>query len=110
MAKITVVADTESQEITVDVDGQVQDNVSSASFSLYDSYERPGRKEMSVSITMREDQDNGVTKLTHLYAKDSKEGREATAKGAALHAKYRDFVVLGDSNKLKEDIFNYLYK
>jgi hypothetical protein len=108
MAKVTITADTETDELEVAIGGEVVPNVRYISISYGPTYEDPLELEVNVNIsTYEEDEANDVKRYTTLIAKDTKPGKEAVQAGAKLHKKYREFAMLHDSNKFKKDIAEY---
>lgn len=106
MAKITVNVDTEQKTLEVLINGELQDNVNEANFYFYEGYDR-GDMELSSRITLRErDENTGITKITYLMAKQSKDGKEALASGASIN-KHIGLVESIHLDKVKQDIADY---
>jgi hypothetical protein len=67
MAKINISVDTETQEISVDVDGKSFENATDINIYKYRDYYE-GEDEVSVNITSRSKEDNGVNTTTTICA------------------------------------------
>jgi hypothetical protein len=106
MAKIIVNVDTESEVLEVSVNGEILPDVQSVNIGIGKDYY--GNTELSTNICLvNKDKESGITRVTYLVAKDTKEGRDAISAGAKFNRKHNDLVELGGTDKVKQDIMSY---
>ena len=106
MAKLTITLDTESNELSCDVDGSQGGNVSEVSLSNW-SY-GDGDPQYHFSVVTFE-KVGEVTKMTRLFASESQEGRDALRLGTASPSKkIPGFVEMPAKSKVEEQIAKLL--
>lgn len=74
MSKIVLTADTETNEISVKVDGENYDNVQYASLSLYTPYGED-EAELMCCINLGDEEVGGLTKRTMIATANTKEAK-----------------------------------
>jgi hypothetical protein len=108
MAKITINADTENDDLEVSIDGNVISDVSSVSFYLCPCWNDPTEMELNVCInTYVHDKQSGLKTSVSLTASDTEEGNKLIRSGAKLDKKFKDFVNTIATNQAKLDIAKY---
>lgn len=104
MAKITINADTDTDELQVSVNGQDIVDVNSIAIYLCPSWDNPGVMDLNVNImTVNKDRESGIKTSTTLVAADTSEGKSLRQSGAKLSTD-KSFVKLINSNKIELDI------
>jgi hypothetical protein len=106
MAKLTISLDTETQELTCDVDGTAVSNINDVSLSNYNYGESDPQYHFYVTTYEKID---GLHKMTRLYAADSPDGRNAMKSGGAVASKkFPGFVEVPTKTKAQEQIAEIL--
>lgn len=106
MAKITLVVDTETKALTVQVDGKSISNVRSVSAYQYRDAEGDVNG-FDVSVQVEEPEVNGIRKNTTYYAMGSKHIADIQRGEAKTHDDLASFVGETDFSKAQQDILEY---
>lgn len=102
MAKITINADTISDDLEVLVDGVAVVDVEAVAIYLRPAWDDPGEKELNINIqSCSENKESKVKTFTTLIAADTSEGKDLKGKGARQRG---DFVLLKNVDKVRYDI------
>ena len=105
MAQVVITADTDSDELTVTVDGKNVNDISGVSIYMCPSWSDPSEMEMCLTIqSFVHDKDSNVKTYTTIVAADTKEGRDLKSSGAKTFAKNKDFIIIKNIDKVKLDI------
>jgi len=110
MAKIVITIDTEEDMMDVNVEGETLSNVQEVCAYMYDSYEEPGEKELSVRISMMEhSKTSDITKVTYLMANDSRDAksREIAKASTVPLGDFHGLIKVYSDDTLKAQISNF---
>ncbi len=102
MAKINVVADTETGEMTVAINGNAVENFRDVSLSYYPPYSKNGTPMISASVSTYTVDDAGVRQYGQICAAQSEAGKTAAYMGGLPSEKFDGFVHNPNYNESSE--------
>lgn len=106
MPKLTLTVDTETNEISCDVDGNAVSNINEVSLSNYGYGDNDTQFHFYVTSYEKVGE---VAKVTRLFAANSPEGKEAINKGTAkASVKHPGFVEVEGLTKAQQEISDML--
>src|SRR6478735_6131140 len=99
MAQIVINADTETDSLTVTVDGREITDINAISIYLSPSCGDSDEKELCINISSSvKDKESGLRTYTTLMAADTHEAETLKNQGAKLSKKNKDFIVLKNTD------------